>query len=380
MRALIESRLAAHQAAQAEREAVRQRDLATDRHQEADGARQSLRRSLYASDMQLAEEAWESGDLPRMHSLLEAHRPRPGLPDLRGFEWHYLRGLGTDVHITRLAQDADFGQLSPDGTHYVYVGMLFPPQGPDAGKRIELKLLDVASKRPVRKLVPFPGERMSNVHVRLRFSPDGKRFLVTMTISDASGRWDWRFKVFDWETGRAVCTLAGFAGTPGAAAFDRSGTRLAMISLRPGPAAGSELRIWDVESGKPRLTIPLPGRQVVHLQHASAFSPDGTRIAALTKPVGPEASRSAGEVRVWDAGSGAERLRFETGPSSPALAYSPDGKWLAEIGGGGASHRLRDAGSGKEVLELRGYPETCFSPRMGAVARSQGREPLDRIT
>ena len=30
--------------------------------------------------------------------------------------------------------------------------------------------------------------------------------------------------------------------------------------------------------------------------------------------------------------------------------------------------------------ELSGYPETCFSPRMGAVARSQGREPLDRIT
>ena len=33
-----------------------------------------------------------------------------------------------------------------------------------------------------------------------------------------------------------------------------------------------------------------------------------------------------------------------------------------------------------ESGELRGYPEPCFSPRMGAVARSQGREPLDRIT
>ncbi len=359
--ALNRERQAAVQAAQAKQDALQQRDVATAQHQTAEDARQSLRRSLYASDMQLAEEAWESGDLPRMHNLLEEHRPQPDMPDLRGFEWHYLRGLDTTVHVARLAQDSDFGRLSPDGTHYVYVGMLFPPQGPDAGKRIELKLVDVASKRPVRKLIAFPGERMSNVNVRLTFSPDGKRFLVTMTISDDSGRWDWRFKVFDWETGRAVCTLTDFAGTPGSATFDRSGTRLAMISLRPGPAAGSELRIWDVESGKPRLAIPLPGRQVVHLQHSLAFSPDGTRIAALTKPVGSEASRSSGEVRAWDAGSGAERLRFETGPSSPALAYSPDGKWLAEIGKGGASHRLRDAGSGKEVLELTTAPSAGIS-------------------
>ena len=351
-RAERQAQCAAFHAALAEKDALRQRDLATDQHQEAEGARQSLRRSLYASDMQLAEEAWESGDILRMRDLLEAHRPQPGMPDLRGFEWHYLRGLGTAVHITRLAQEADFGQLSPDGTHYVYVGMLFPPQGPDAGKKIELKLLDVASKHPVRKIVPFPGEWMSNVNVRLTFSPDGKRFLVTMNVGHRSYWYDWRIKVFDWETGRAVCTLADFVGVPGAATFDRSAKRLAAVISRPDDKAGSDLRIWDLDGGKPRRTIPLPGRQVVRLQHSVAFSPDGTRIAALTKPVGPEASRSAGEVRAWDAASGQERLRFETGPASAALAYSPDGKWLAEIGSGGASHRLRDAGSGKEVLEL----------------------------
>ena len=61
-------------------------------------------------------------------------------------------------------------------------------------------------------------------------------------------------------------------------------------------------------------------------------------------------------------------MRFETGPASAALAYSPDGKWLAEIAGGGASHRLREAGSGKEVLELTSAPTAggtqaiAFSP------------------
>ncbi len=69
-------------------------------------------------------------------------------------------------------------ELSPDGTRYVYVGRLVAPQAPDAGSKIELKLLDVASGRPVRTIVPFPGESMSNVDVRLTFSPDGKRFLA----------------------------------------------------------------------------------------------------------------------------------------------------------------------------------------------------------
>ena len=97
---------------------------------------------------------------------------RPDSPDLRGFEWHYLRGLGTTVHGATLAQDATFGQLSPDGTRYVYVGRLVPPQAPDAGAKIELKLVDVASGRPVmRQIVPFPGESMGNVDVRLSSAP-----------------------------------------------------------------------------------------------------------------------------------------------------------------------------------------------------------------
>ena len=207
---------------------------------------------------------------------------------------------------------------------------------------------------------PFPGESMSNVHVPLTFSPDGSRFLVMMRVGDASGRYSWRIKVFDWETGRGVCTLADLGGVPGAAAFDRSGKRLAAVVLRPDDKAGSDLMIWDLDGGKRRLAIPLPGRQIVHL-YSVAFSPDGTRVAALTKPVGSDASHMPGEVRAWDAGSGEERLRFETGPASAALAYSPDGKYLAEIGSGGASHRLRDADSGKERLELISEPTAAMS-------------------
>jgi serine/threonine protein kinase/WD40 repeat protein len=369
----------------AEQESRRERDLALEARLQADAgmaeartARQSLMRSLYASDMQLAEEAWESGDIPRMRNLLDGHLPHPGTPDLRGFEWRYLRGLGTSVRVATLAQDATFGHLSSDGTRYIYVGMLFPPQGPDAGSKIELKLVDVVSGRPLRTTVPYPGEIMSNTDVRLAFSPDAKRFLVIASVRDKTGRFSRRIKVYEVETGHEVWALADLGGVPGAAVFDRAGGRVALVGLRQDDYTSSDVRIWDLATGTQRLTIPLLARQIVHTRHSLTFSPDGARIAALTKRSGASADalRSEGEVRAWDAASGDERLRFESAPASVGLVYSPDDKWLAEIAGGGASHRLRDARSGKEALELISAASAgmttavAFSPDGARVAAS----------
>ena len=82
MKALDRGQLAALQAKEAERDALQQRDLATAERQEAEDARQSLRRSLYAADLQLAEEAWESGNVAKDaraagRSETSNRRPRP---------------------------------------------------------------------------------------------------------------------------------------------------------------------------------------------------------------------------------------------------------------------------------------------------------------
>ncbi len=78
-------------------------------------------------------------------------------------------------------------------------------------------------------------------------------------------------------------------------------------------------------------------------------------LAGITSPSGrPGDGPTAGEVRIWEASTGKEILKFATGPGSVGLAYRPDGQFLAVAGAGGASHRLRDARSGQEVLELTG--------------------------
>ena len=47
-------------------------------------------RRFYASQMNLAMQAWRAGEMPRMLELLEGQRPGSAGENLRGFEWHYL--------------------------------------------------------------------------------------------------------------------------------------------------------------------------------------------------------------------------------------------------------------------------------------------------
>jgi AAA-like domain len=59
-----------------------------DREQRiAQEGQRMLRRQLYAAQMNLAQQAWDAGNVGRTVELVEAQRPRPGEEDLRGFEW-----------------------------------------------------------------------------------------------------------------------------------------------------------------------------------------------------------------------------------------------------------------------------------------------------
>ncbi len=346
------ARVARDRALVAELVADVSRSEAEAKRREAELARQSLRRSLYVSDIRLAQAAWSGDNLDGMRDILEQQRPESGDDDLRGFEWRYLRRLASSIRVVELSNDLAVGTMSRDGTRYVATVYSRSKKGPPDAAELELRLVDSRSGRVVRRIDPYPGQIQAAGMNSVQFSPNGQRFVHLSHTRDASGRAvKWGVKVWDWSTGREVFARSDFTTPVSAPALDPSATRLAARIDRPREEGGGDLIIWDIDGGKQLLAIPLPDG-LPFLWSSIQFSPDGTRIAALLRPRGSSAADLPRELRAWDAATGKELFRHDTGPRASGLAYSPDWRTLAVSCDGGPMHRIRDAGSGKEILKL----------------------------
>ena len=102
-----EARLKAMDAQQRETELRRIAETERDRSQ----------RLLYIANMNLAKRAWDEANVGRVVELLDLHRPQPGQPDLRNFEWFYLDRLcHSDLLTLKGHTDAVRSvAFSPDG-------------------------------------------------------------------------------------------------------------------------------------------------------------------------------------------------------------------------------------------------------------------------
>jgi serine/threonine protein kinase/WD40 repeat protein len=74
-------------------EIIRQRQEAVNRKTELEREQDGTRRLLYASRLSHAQTALAEGRTQRLVDLLVEASPRPGEPDMRGWEWHYLSRL-----------------------------------------------------------------------------------------------------------------------------------------------------------------------------------------------------------------------------------------------------------------------------------------------
>jgi WD40 repeat protein len=183
------------------------------------------------------------------------------------------------------------------------------------------------------------------------FSPDGRRL--------ASAGHEKTVRLWDATTGQELLTLAGHTSGVDCLAFRPDGQVLASGSSlyrdRSGKTHPSQLKVWDLTTGKEGVTVTLPS-SIFSL----AFSPDGHRI--FTPGGGKK-----GEVTIWDATTGEELAHCGTVARRGVdyLALSPNGKRIATDGGRGTI-QLWDAGTGRDLLTLRGHADRltglAFSP------------------
>jgi WD40 repeat protein/serine/threonine protein kinase/tetratricopeptide (TPR) repeat protein len=279
------------------------------------------RRRLYASQMNLAMQAWRGGEGPRVLELLEGQRPQTGEDDLRSFEWYYLWRLcnGGSVYLHGHTDAVLSLSFSPDGKTMA-----------STGTDETIRLWDTATGREqmlLRKLAPWD----------VTFSPDGQ-------ILACGGKTTPEVTLWNAATGELLHKLSG---TTTGLVFSPDGRTLL--------GGGLSSKIWDVASGTQRAELPEEGLMLGML-------PDSKTVVTLAKQF-----TATGEVRFWNAENGASRLTIPL-PGAISAALSPDGAWIATAAG--SSVKLWDTATG----ELRKTYAT--QTKIRALAISPDRKQL----
>jgi hypothetical protein len=314
--------------------ALRKGEEARAEEKKARAALEKRRGILYVAHIQLAHREWQDAHLPRVLELLDGEGCPP---DLRGWEWYYLRGLCRKEVRSLPAvpnQRPNCAAFSPDGRRLA-VARAGADGGPGQG------LIELWDLLTWRRVATFRGHTNktsgAGTATCAAFSPDG-RWL-------ASGGDDRAVTVWDTETRKAAFTYHdGLSHTRkgeliGGVAFGPDGRRLVASS------SFGDVWVLDVSAADPREWRrvssqdehkPPGGSGVAPLNWHELFAPakpfaKGHEYCVAFSRHGRLASAGRDRtVKVWDAATG-KCLATLVGHTQivNALAFSPDGQTLA---------------------------------------------------
>jgi predicted NACHT family NTPase len=174
---------------------------------------------LYASDINLAQQMYRSGNLSRAHEILEAYLKKG--QDLRGFEWYYLMAQYHNERTTleKCADSVFAVAFSQDGK------WLATGSGDDV-----VKIWDTAS---LSLVATFAGNTSESV-LALAFSSDGR------TLAVGSG--DKTVRLWDIASKSPLPPLVEHTGAVYAVEFSPDGKLLATGS------SDNTVKLWEVAS------------------------------------------------------------------------------------------------------------------------------------
>jgi WD40 repeat protein/serine/threonine protein kinase len=350
---------------------------ATERAELESEANHRLDAQLYRQRIALAEREWFANNLSRMEEQLELCPP-----DLRGWEWRYLKGLRSSTrsplrhpnatHCVAFSRD---GKLLATGTQAGVVRIwqartgtvlkelkahgagawtvAFSPDGRQlatGGFDGMIYLWDVETilqGKPDEDPKPsFPLEPTQRVW-SVTFSPDGK---YLASGSGFTGDQKGALTVWDLRSRQELFKLTHFTDTVTCVAFSPDGRQLATTCQ-------GMVQLWDAQTGQEGMLF-LRGPDTRRM--GVAFSPDGRLLVSVG---GFQSVHPDEEVQVWDVHTG-QLIRGLPGHMGGlrCVAFSPDGRRIATAGLD-QTIKIWDARTGDEVLTLRGHTDlvTCLA-------------------
>jgi WD40 repeat protein len=298
--------------------------------EEAEARGGLLQRRAYGDGIRRAAECWENlhaqmkdqesgrticdvlSEMPRAEDCVLSAPPGGVEEDLRGFEWHYLRRLGSGLRVLRGHRD-DPGDLavSQDGRLAAAAG----------GSDGTVCLWDVTSGKEVWCI-----RRRGEVNaVALR--ADG-RLVALAERPKPESPFEERpadVQVWDRQSGENVTNLTFGARHVAALAFAPDGSLLAAVATAP--SGGGLVTVWETGSWKERHTWRTTGSA-----SGLCFSADCRTLAeAQPDAPGPPAFR----LHDLHTGQAKTILLGRFADAITRLAFAPDGRTLASGGAHG---------------------------------------------